>query len=110
MMFVGPLTVIWPSYQNAVDGGKCSWRYPTIIAAPRHGKRGATAESDFSAHASLFPRFHDLPVRGGGVGRGKTGYFGRRIRTSITAVTIIDPLSTKMKCHSTESPWNADYP
>ena len=75
MTLIGPSAVIWPSYQNAVDGGKCSWRYPTIIAAPRHGKRGATAESDFSTHVSLFPRFHDLPVRGGGVGCGKTGYF-----------------------------------
>ena len=35
MTFVGPLTVIWPSYQNAVVGGKCSWRFSPIIAASR---------------------------------------------------------------------------
>ena len=110
MTFVGPSAVIWPSYQNVVVDGKGSWRFPAIIAAPQHGKRAATAESDFSTYASLFPRFHDLPVRGGGVGRGKTGYFGRYICTSITAVTTIDPLSAKMICHSTEFPWNADYP
>ena len=39
----------------------------------------------------------------------KLDIFGRHIRTSITSVTTIDPLSAKMKCHSTEFPWNADY-
>ena len=34
--------------------------FPRLSAAPRHGKRGAAAESGFSARASLFPRFHDL--------------------------------------------------
>ena len=65
MMFVGPLTVIWPSYQNTVVGRKCSWSFPPIIATPRHRKRAAAAESVFSTRASLFPRFHDLTVRGG---------------------------------------------
>ena len=90
--------------------GNVAARLPAIITAPQHGKRAATAESDFSTRASLFPRFHDLPIRVGGVGRGKLDIFGQRIRTSITAVKTIDPLSAKMKCHSTESPWNADYP
>ena len=55
--------------------GNVAARLPAIITAPQHGKRAATAESDFSTYASLFPRFHDLPIRVGGVGRGKTGYF-----------------------------------
>ena len=72
-------------------------------------KLAAASESGFSTLAFLFPQFHDLPVRGGGVGCGKLDIFGRHIRTSITSVTTIDPLSAKMKCHSTEFPWNADY-
>ena len=61
----------------------------------------------------MLPCFHDFTIYPFEVAAWdveKLDIFGQRIRTSITAVTIIDPLSTKMKCHSTESPWNADYP
>ena len=61
----------------------------------------------------MLPCFHDstiYPFEVAAWDVEKLDIFGRRIRTSITAVTTIDPLSAKMKCHSTESLWRADYP
>ena len=109
MTFVGPLTVIWPSYQNAVVGGKCSWRFSPIIAASRPWSSPLLL-SRVSPH--LLFCFHNsttYPFEVAAWDVEKLDIFGRHIRTSITSVTTIDPLSAKMKCHSTEFPWNADY-